>query len=232
MTAALIYSRMDSQRLPQKALKLLGTKKLIQWAIDGAIVLEGVEPILLTTDRSVDDPLVEIALTNGIRFFRGDTHNVAKRTFDCINYYNIDIFARLNGDSPFLSKKLLREGIRILESSEQYDFVTNLFPRHFPYGMSVEVMRSDLFKKHYPEINTLSFQEHITSWFYNNTDQFRLYKIIDPSINDHDIRLVVDTAEDLEKLNVMVSQNPGVDFHTLPLRDLINLYKQTEIKEK
>lgn len=232
MIAALIYSRMDSQRLPGKALRLLGQQKLVEWAINGAKNIDGIEPVMLTTDRDIDDPLVEIAQENGIKHFRGSTLNVAKRTFDCINYYNIDIFARLNGDSPFLNKKLLEKGVRILEESADYDFVTNLFPRHYPYGMSVEAMRGDLFKKFYSEIDTPEYQEHITSWFYNNSDRFRLYKMVDPEINDHDIRMVVDTPEDLEHLNILVQQYPEVDFHNTPVRELINLYKQTVTQKK
>lgn len=199
----------------------------MEWAINGAKNIEGVEPVVLTTDRPIDDPLVEIAQKNGVKYFRGETLNVVKRTFDCINYYNIDIFARLNGDSPFLSKKLLEKGIRLLENSASYDFITNLFPRHFPYGLSVEVMKASLFKKFYLEIDTPEYQEHITSWFYNNSDKFRLYKMVDPEIQDHDIRLVVDTPEDMANLNHLVKQHPDINYHNIPVRELIKIYKQT-----
>ncbi len=202
----------------------LGEKPLIQWSIDGLKALPGVTPIVVTSKRHVDDPLVEIAKKNAIPFFRGSLENIALRVRNCLDYYGIENFARINGDCPFLNCALLKEGFDRLLSSNDYDIVTNLIPRAFPYGMSIEIFRSQIFIDHYQNLIP-DFQEHITSWFYNNIELFRVFRMQYPFGNDHEIRVVVDTQEDLETLNQFLSQHPDLDIPKLPLSKIIERLK-------
>jgi len=225
MNAGLILSRTDSNRLPNKALRDLGGKKLIQWSIDGVNLLKNVTPILVTTHRSVDDPLIEIAIENNIDYFRGSFENIAKRVLDCLNHFEIENFARINADGPFLNCELLQQGFAKITDSNNYDIVTNLIPRAFPYGMSIEIMRSHIFAEHYHHLIP-DFQEHITSWFYNNIDRFRVFKMQYPFGNDHDIRVVVDTPEDLKNLNEFIKRNPGLNIPKTPINILVRQLKE------
>jgi spore coat polysaccharide biosynthesis protein SpsF len=227
MNAALILARIDSKRLPNKAIKNVGGKKLIQWCIDGILNTKSLEPVLVTTDRPVDDPLIEVAKQNNIKYFRGSTYNIAKRIYDCINFFNIDIFARINGDSPFVNQKLISEALEILKKNPDIEFVTNLVPRRFPYGLSVEMLRSSVYKKHYSKINTPEFQEHITSWFYQNPDQVKIFKLNYKNGNDHHLRFVVDTYDDRDNIENFILENPSFDFHNAPLKELVKRYKNT-----
>ncbi len=227
MNAALILARTDSTRLPNKAIKNVGDKKLIQWCIDGIKNTEVLTPIIVTTDRAVDDPLIEIATQNQIKYFRGSTHNIAKRIYDCINFFNIDIFARINGDSPFVNRNLIQEALDILNDQQEIEFVTNLIPRRFPYGLSVEMLRSDVYKKHYSKINTPEYQEHVTTWFYQNPEQVKTYTLKYKYGNDHHLRFVVDTFEDRDTIEQFILKNPSFDFYNAPLEELVKRYKNT-----
>ena len=52
---AFILSRMDSSRLPGKAmLKLNNEFSLVEFIINNVLNIKGVKPIVLTTDREVD----------------------------------------------------------------------------------------------------------------------------------------------------------------------------------
>jgi len=224
MNAGLILARTDSSRLPQKALKNLGGKKLIQWSIDGLLQIKNIKPIIVTSDRPVDDPLVEIAKENEIDFFRGSLENIAKRVKDCLEHFNIENFARINGDCPFINCELLEQGFDLI-SSKDYEIVTNLIPRAFPYGMSLEMMNSQFFIHHYDQLIP-DFQEHITTWFYNNIKQFKVFNIQYPFGNDHDVRMVVDTPKDLETLNKFLKNNPDLDISKTPINELVRRLKK------
>lgn len=225
MNAGLILARTDSNRLPNKALRSLGGKKLIQWSIDGIKALKGVTPIIVTSERKVDDPLIEIAQENNIHYFRGSLENIAKRVLDCVHHFEIEHFARINGDCPFLNLDLLQTAFAKINTTKDYDIVTNLLPRAFPYGMSIEILNSRFFANHYPSLIP-AFQEHFTSWFYHRHEQFNIYKMSYPDGNDHDIRVVVDTPEDLESLNRFIEKNPTLDIPNTPLNILISTLKQ------
>ncbi len=225
MNAALILARTDSRRLPNKVISELGGKKLIQWCIDGVQKVENLEPILVTSDRDVDLPLIEIAKENKIKYFQGDFENIAKRILDCIHHFNIEMFARVNGDSPFLNKQITEEALRILNENPKVDFVTNLVPRRFPYGLSVEIMRSNVFEKNYSQLNTKELREHITSWFYQNPDKLTIHGLEYKYGNDHDIRFTIDTAEDHNNVEKIILNNPTFDFHTSTIKEILEKFK-------
>src|SRR5687767_5176706 len=139
--AAIVLARLDSSRLPNKALHKINGKPLIEYCIAPLLDNPMFIPILATSDRHIDDPLESIARKNGIKVFRGSLENIAQRVEECIKYYNISAFARINGDSPFVRKELLEDGFSLMER-DHLDLVTNLVPRSFPYGISLEIIRS------------------------------------------------------------------------------------------
>lgn len=220
-------ARMDSTRLPNKATMNVGGKKLIQWCIDGVVNTRLLEPIIVTTDRPVDDPLIEVAKQNKIKYFRGDTYNVAKRIYDCLIFFNVDIFVRITGDSPFVNRELIEQGLHILRHNPEIEFVTNIVSRRFPYGLSVEIFRSETYKKHFPKIISAEHQEHMTSWFYQNMDKVNSFTIEYLNGNDHDLRFVVDTPEDRDNIEKFIINNPSLNFYDAPIKELVEKYKNT-----
>lgn len=218
----IILARMDSKRFSNKALAKLGDKKLIEWCIDGVVDNERYNTILATTDREIDKPLVSIAKSKDIYCFQGALDNVANRVLECIDKFNLDYFARINGDSPFVCRELLIEGFKII-CEKDLDFVTNLVPRAFPFGISVEILKSSIFVSNYAKLNSSSHREHITSYFYENFDQFKTYCMRYEYGNDHDVRLVVDRPSDLEHLNKMLIISK--DINSLSISELVKLYK-------
>jgi len=226
--AGLILARLDSSRFPNKAITDLGDKKLVQWCIDGVKNAGGIEPILVTTTRVIDSPLIEVAKLNNIKFFKGDFENVAKRIFDCIHHFDIDIFARINGDSPFVNKILLDKALNLFDQDTTLDFVTNLLPRKFPYGLSVELMRSKTYKKYYNELKSLDYQEHITKWFYENLDLLNIFKLHYSYGNVHYVRFTVDTIEDHTNLEKFIHNNPNFDFYNSTVHELVSRYTNKE----
>jgi len=225
MNAALILSRVDSKRFPGKAITNLGSKKLIKWCIDGVLNIDNIEPIIVTTDRSIDDPLADIAKESKIKVYRGSLNNVAKRVFDCINHYDIDIFARINGDSPFINKDLIEEAVSRFDIDEKIDFVTNLIPREFPYGLSVEMMKSSTFRMYYPRIQSQHHQEHLTSWFYENEEKINISKIAYSEGNDHDLKFAIDTEEDHKVIERVINENLDFNFYNSSIKETVKLFR-------
>ena len=202
--AAIILSRIDSNRLPGKALKKIGGKTLIQRTIDRVKAKNDFVPIIATTNREIDKPLINVAEENGILHFKGSLENVAKRVKDCIIHYGFEYFARLNADSPFVPIELLDTAKNKIVNSK-YDFITNLLPRTFPYGISVEMFNSKSFiqgMSYYNGIN--KYEEHISSYFYENKENYNYLNLFNDNLKLEDelsgLRLVVDTQEDFNTL--------------------------------
>lgn len=223
MNACIILARTDSKRLPNKATTFFGSKRLVEWCIDALKQLPNVSPILATSDRSIDEPLIEIAKENNISYFQGDALNVANRVAQCLKHFEIENFARINGDSPFIRADLLQKGF---EKIQKADFVTNLIPRTFPYGVSVEIFKSPIFLTHVPSF-TSSQQEHISSYFYENINNFHPAYLVNHSKNYQNVRLTVDSTEDATLFKKMLSMDESIMTRTLEkIVEIYNLATQ------
>jgi spore coat polysaccharide biosynthesis protein SpsF (cytidylyltransferase family) len=195
---AIILARMDSRRLPGKVLARVGGRPLIDYVLQRcrrAAELQG-NIVLATSDREVDDPLAEFSRASDVELFRGDSDDVAGRVLACARKFGYRYFARVNADSPFLEPSLIDEAIRLVGTNE-VDLVTNLVPRTFPYGISVELVRTDTFAKAYPRMVRPDQRELPIIYFYENIQKFRYLSIACPSGNLSKTRLTVDTPEDL-----------------------------------
>ncbi|MCK4662949.1 MAG: hypothetical protein KAT68_08795 [Bacteroidales bacterium] len=220
--AAIILVRLDSERFPNKALHNIKNKPLIEWCIDGLYPNNDFDIILATTDRVVDNPIEEFAKKKNIKCFRGDFNDTAKRIIDAATFYEINVFARVNGDSPFTNRDLLEKGFEAI-NNEGVDFVTNLIPRNFPYGISVEVFKTNVFKESYKFFTDFE-KEHATTYFYRNISKFNPYLIKYSKGNDHNIRLVIDTPEDKANIEALLNKL-AKPFNQYTLEEIINIYK-------
>jgi spore coat polysaccharide biosynthesis protein SpsF len=199
----IIIARLDSARFPNKVLTLLNKKPLLSFCIERATRIKGLtELVLATTDREIDDPLVDYAKDIGLKVYRGDKDNVANRCLECAKINKADYFLRINGDSPFLDHTVVQEGLDIL-AHHRPDLVTNLIERTYPYGIAVELVRVETINK---LVQYLSFEqaEHITKIFYDNSTEFKI-KCIKPAKSDFSkCRLVVDTPNDLHVIEKII----------------------------
>lgn len=226
MNGVIILSRLDSRRLPGKALINIQGKTLLEWCIESLSGDKDYKIIIATTKRKVDDPIIEIAKKRNIDFFRGEKDNVAKRVLDCAKSYNLKAFARINGDSPFVRKSLIKFGFEKINTTN-CDFVTNLVPRMFPYGIAVEVFDTKIYEKTFREIVTENHKEHVTTYFYENLEKFNacFIKYRDGKTNDHHIRLVVDYKEDLILFG-RVLELVADKIQTIKVKELVAIYNK------
>lgn len=195
---AIIPARMDSTRLPGKALREVRGLPLLAYVLDRARRIPGVESVVLaSTGRPVDRPLEAFAKARDLPFFKGDLEDVAGRFLACARSRNAERFIRMNGDSPFPDPVLLGEGVRTGEKTA--DLVTNLVGRTFPYGISVEVVRTEAFERACRDMTTADEHTHVTRRFYEKPEGFQIHALTSPHPDLKGARVVVDTEEDFKR---------------------------------
>lgn len=201
---AIILARLDSTRLPGKALRIVNGRPLISYAIERVRKVHGLSSVVLaTTDRPVDNPLVDFALLENISIYRGDAGNVAKRCIDCARYYGANYFLRVNADSPFVDPVLVEEGLGKIRQNKP-DLVTNLLNRSYPYGVSVELVSVEKLSLYVPKL-TADQEEHVTKIFYDNYFEFDILELSKSSLSFQGVKMVVDDEEDLSRFIRVVS---------------------------
>ena len=214
---------MTSSRLPGKVLSRVRGKPLLQYLLErlGHCTRLG-EVIVATSAEESDAPVARLCRELDVPAFRGPLEDVAGRFLSVLDAFPLDGFVRLSADSPLLDQRLVDEGVRIFGEGG-YDLVTNVFPRTFPSGESVEVVRSGTFRRAYPSFDAGEDREHVTRYFYRRSREFAIRNFAS-DVPLGDVHLAVDTEEDLERFRAMVGRmtRPHWEY---PLGELIKIYE-------
>lgn len=198
---ALIQVRMNSSRYPGKALAPLGGRTLILRVLDA--VGRAVDPanmVIVTSLEPTDDPIASFASDCRVNLYRGSLDNVFKRYRDCLLEYECDYFFRVCGDSPFLDPGLFRQAASAAGQDRRLDLVTNAFPRTFPAGKTVELVKSETFLLVDSEKLSDLEKEHLTRHFYEHHERYKIYNIERGNRSYLRESYTVDTVEDLKGL--------------------------------
>ena len=169
---AVIQARFTSKRLPGKALRLLGEKNLLERTINRLKQSEKISAIMVaTSSEKTDDPIAEHAQEIGTEIYRGDLRDVGNRLLNGAKSMGSDSFVRISGDSPFIDWRLVDQAIDLHNISEA-DLVSNIFPRTYPKGQSVEIIKTASLAKLCKSERTNEEKEHVTPYFYKNYNKF------------------------------------------------------------
>ena len=144
-----------------------------------------------------DDETIKICKKLGVNFYRGSLKNVAKRYYDILINHESDYFIRISADSPLIDTKLI--DFIAHKKNIRYDIVTNVLKRSYPKGQSVELLKTKFFLENYKYIKSKNDLENVTSYFYRNSNRFKILNI-ENKIDFSFINLSVDTIEDLKKI--------------------------------
>jgi spore coat polysaccharide biosynthesis protein SpsF len=193
---AIIQARMSSRRFPGKVLHELYAKPLIEYLLDRVTHCRGLDQIVVATSTDPsDDRVAEFCARKGLEVFRGPLDNVALRFNSILHARDWDAFARICGDSPMLDQSLLELGIRRFKSTE-CDLVTNVMPRSFPKGQSIEITRARTFMAAFPLIAEPIDLENVTIFFYRERARFQIVNVKhEPDLSA--VQMSVDTPEDM-----------------------------------
>ena len=219
---AFIQARMNSRRFPGKVLYKLNGKPILQYLVESlercALINQVI--VITSTDES-DNAIISFCEGHGVDSYRGPLENVAKRMLDTANHFNLKSFVRINGDSPLINCQIIKRAIRVFENGE-YDLVTNTFPRSFPVGQSVEVIRTSTFDIAYGRMSSPDDFEYVTKYYYDHPQEFQINNFSNGK-NLSGYRLVVDTQEDLDRMKTIIYNmtRPHTDYG---LNELIELY--------
>lgn len=218
---AIVQARMSSSRLPQKMLMDLSGWSVLEWVLYRVNCASRVSEVVLATSTDIsDNHLVLRAESLGIEVVRGSLNNVYARVCQVLEKNGASEFLRICGDSPFICPSLIDRAIDEFER-RKVDLVTNVFPRSFPTGQSVEVFCSKAFFKVQMLNLTDADKEHVSSFFYKHSQNFRIHNIQ----NSQDLsgmRLSLDTVDDYKKMALLARRFIGLDT------DLDGLVSQLE----
>ena len=195
----LIIARMNSSRLPGKALIPILEKPALEYLIERAKLCKSADAIILcTTENPEDDVLEELATGSGLKCYRGDELDVLKRMIGACEQEGLDIAVRVTGDDILLSPAHLDEAIlHLMETNSDYCHNKGL-----PSGTECEVFTVKALKTIYDFAEEPGNTEYLT--YFIESESFQKSELPVPPEFKRDVSLTLDTPEDLEIISFLL----------------------------
>jgi len=197
--AIVIQARMSSSRFPEKVLSPLCGMPMLMWTINYCRQINLPLFVLTSTDKS-DDQLIGMLEKNYVSYYRGSLENVVSRYLSFMKEHQVKKVVRISGDSPLINPDVIFKVIAQDQELADADLTTNVFPRSFPKGQSVEVIPRKSLELLRDRSLSESDIEHVTPYFYANYKEFKINNLNNTE-DLSSINLSVDTKEDLFRVN-------------------------------
>lgn len=212
----IIFSRMSSSRLPGKALMPIGGMPLIERVMKRAKALD-LPVVLATSDQQEDDILAEFVTSIGFQVFRGSLDNVLERAVLAAESFQWDVFYRICGDRPFFDlNELIEYKQKFIDplDSPNFDMITN-YSELLPKGLTNELINVRVLRKilDRPDLNN-NHLEHVTQFFYDFINEFKIIKLNSPFESNRSICLAVDTLTDYQVLSKICNKDNDIYIDT------------------
>ena len=236
--AAIIQVRMNSTRLPGKALMPLGGKPALQQMIERVNKAEGIDQIIVATTNKVNDwPIINFCaslsshmkgLSSLLSLWRGNEEDVLGRVLGAAWWYDVDIIVDLTGDCPAVDHHHITQLVRKVRKGQKpwrrtIDYASNINPRSWPDGFDVQVYTTKALRRVRKKFNP----PHHVGWnILQYPETFRIAKGLTapPWLHWPHLRVTLDTREDYEVLNKIFTHFRSIDFTA---EDIIWLMRST-----
>ena len=199
----ILQARLSSTRLPGKMLMQLKLRPLLGRTLDRLGHSKTISRLVVATSDSVaDDPIADFCAIEGVNCFRGSPDNVAERFRQVLAQERVSQFMRISGDSPLIDPEIADQAVRYFYAAD-CDLATNIIPRTFPKGQSVEVLLTKTFLQVCDRLLSADQQEHVTKFYYENPTDFRITSFT--CGKDYGkLNLSVDTAQDFARIDAIL----------------------------
>jgi spore coat polysaccharide biosynthesis protein SpsF len=172
MTGVFLQVRIDSTRLPKKALYTLQGKTVVEHAMDSLRLIDA-DVYALVTDEKSAAFLEPLATSYGFHTFPGHPSDVLKRYADAVRFFETDTFIRATGDNPLVSWELANSILNDHREKDA-DYSGYLGP---PLGTGVEAVKSTALFTAEKESVSAYEREHVLPYLYKRPDRFCINRI-------------------------------------------------------
>lgn len=156
---AIIQARMTSTRLPNKVLKPLAGKPVLEHIVNRLKHCKTLSAIVVATStHPSDDAIAAWCETAGVNCYRGSLNDVLDRYYQAATQYNADAVARITGDCPVIDPEIVDEVVSGYLGGEWDSFSLS---GEFPDGLDCQVFRYEALAKAWREAKLPSEREHV-----------------------------------------------------------------------
>jgi spore coat polysaccharide biosynthesis protein SpsF (cytidylyltransferase family) len=201
---AVVQARLDSTRLPGKALADIGGRPMLAQVVErlrGSRVVD--QTVIATTELASDVPIVELGDVIGVPVIRGSANDVLGRFLVAGQQCQADVIVRITGDCPLIDASVVDLVVERLLSDGRADYASNVLRRTYPRGLDAEAISLEALRRADKLAQSTADREHVTLIIRTlGEPHFRALSVEDTEDNS-DLRLTVDEPDDLELIRIL-----------------------------
>ena len=220
-TLIIVQARMASTRLPGKVMLPLGGQTMLACLLERLRHVRKADALVVaTTVNPLDDVIALWCQAHGVACRRGSEDDVLSRYALAASAPGVDVVVRVTADCPLLDPALVDQAIAAFETGD-CDYLSNMLPPSWPYGMAIEVFSAQALIEANREATLAAEREHVTPFIYWHPKRYRIRNLASPQdLSYH--RWTVDTAEDY-KLVKLIFENLYPGQPNFSMTDVLSL---------
>lgn len=213
---ATIQARLGSSRLPNKVLKPILGRPMLELQIERIRQSRLIDRVIIaTTDALADDAIAALGARIGCPVFRGSEDDVLGRVVGALRTFEVGLHVEFQGDNPMPDAVLVDSIIGyFLKHASVLDYVTNALKTTYPPGAEVAVYPAAVLIDAERQTGATPLREHVGLHIYQHPERYRIRNLeAPPWLCRPDLHVEVDTAEDLALVTTIFEHfyptNPG-----------------------
>ena len=199
MPVIVLQARLDSSRLPGKAMLPLGGRPLLFRVMEALNRVPAELRVLACTDDSLS-AFAPLAAEAGFELLAGPKDDVLARYCLAIEKFNIQRLIRATGDNPFVFADAA-SAINDEASALGADYAGY---SGLPHGAGVESVAAPALLRAAAEASSSHDREHVCPYLYSHPETFLIHRPLVPQCwQGQALRLTVDTHDDYERAQAL-----------------------------
>lgn len=219
---------MGSTRLPGKSMRLLGNRPVIQNVIERMKRARCLSEVVMATSVDpIDDVLAELAEQLGVLVFRGSEEDVLGRFIKAAEERRSDMVVRMCADRPLVAPEEIDRIVRHhIATDADYSFNHIPSSNGYPIGLGAEILSYETLKRIGEITDKPRHREHVTIYIWDHPEAYRIETVdAPPEIAGSNIKLDLDTEEDLDRLNSIFMAIPGDPVECQAV-EIVDIYRK------
>ncbi|MDR2817804.1 MAG: glycosyltransferase family protein [Oscillospiraceae bacterium] len=209
---AIIQARCGSSRLPNKVMKDLAGKAVIERMVERVQKSKKIDEVIVATSIADNNlPLIELCARRRFRVFVGSEKDVLDRYYQAAKLFNPEYIIRVTADCPLIDYHLVDQMIECVTPETDY---VHTDEQTFPVGLGAEIVKFSVLEQIWRDAKLKSEREHVTLFIPNNCSRYKIQTLKFPIDGVSDKRLTLDHPEDYELISIIYNH-----FAELGLQD-------------
>lgn len=195
----MIQARCGSSRLPNKVLKDLYGKPVLQRVIERVGQSDLLDEVMVVTSIEKNNlPILKLCAELGVRVGVGSETDVLDRFYQSAKLLRPDYVIRITADCPCFDAGLLDEAITSMNKDADY---RGMLSETFADGLDLEIIRFAALETVWKAAKHTFEREHVTQYIIHRPELFRLQDFVSPVGNFGHMRWTLDEPEDYEAVS-------------------------------